>query len=128
MTRTHNTTRFIFAVVAIALMVLTVHALTSHQTETWSALRVLERFQKQGSNDCVKFELAVCTRQGDKDGMTVRAYCQFESGRGIMGIWGLAAEGIYITGYSLDYDRWQTLCIRDGCKEADLSLFARVLQ
>jgi hypothetical protein len=113
---------------AVAWMVVTNHAITGHTNQVWSSMRVLERFQKGGGKDCAKLEIAACTLQSGQSGMTVRAYCQLENGDSIMGIWGLSTEGIYVTGYSVPYIRWQQVCIRDGCVEADVSLLIRVLK
>jgi hypothetical protein len=113
---------------AVAWMVVTNHAITGHTNQVWSSMRVLERFQKGGGKDCAKLEIAACTLQSGQSGMTIRAYCQLENGQGLMGIWGLAAEGIYVTGYALDYGRWLQVCARDGCLEGDITLLQRVLK
>jgi hypothetical protein len=113
---------------AVAWMVITNHAQTAHLTETWSSMRVLERFQKQGGRDCDRLEVAACVRQNQRNGLTIRGYCEYR-GSGLVGIWGWSRDqGVYVTGYQEAYAMWQQTCVRDGCVEADVSLLLRVLK
>ena len=118
----------LFCLAGVAWMVITNHAVANHTTEAWNSMRVLEAFRKHDGKDCDRLEVAACTRQNEKDGFTVRAYCEL-NGRGIYGVWGWSKnQGIYVTGYAVDYARWLAVCKRDGCVEGDVTLLARVLK
>jgi hypothetical protein len=119
----------VFCILAgIAWMVLTNHAVGNHAAEKWSSMRVLEHFQRGGGKDCAKLEVAACERQNGREGFTVRGYCQLENGESVMGIWGWNGEGVYVTGYQINYGRWQSVCARDGCISVDATWLQRVLR
>jgi hypothetical protein len=121
---------FILCILAgIAWMVLTNHSIGNHAAEKWSSLRVLEHFQKGGGKDCARLEVAACERQNGKEGFTVRGYCQLENGESFLGIWGWnETEGVYVTGFAVDYSRWKSTCARDNCLAVDISWLQRVLK
>jgi hypothetical protein len=130
MTRTHKILPVMLFVImlAVALMVLSNHSMTAHQTEAWSSLRVLEQFRKHDGRDCDRLEVATCGLQNGQESFTVRAYCEVNA-RGIMGMWGYKNEGIYVTGFAVDYPRWRAILARDNCAvQADVTWLQRVLR
>jgi len=128
MTTTHKIIPIGMIIIIVALMVLSNHAMTAHQTEAWSSLRVLEQFRKQDGRDCDRLEVATCGKQNGQDSFTVRAYCDVR-GRGIYGLWGWKEQGVYVTGYAVDYARWRTILARDNCAiQADVTWLQKVLR
>lgn len=123
------------AAIAAAWFMMTNHAQSRGTGDLWSASRVLttiaDAARDPNKSPCQRLVVAACRNAVNHDSTSpnygqlspqVRVFCQLKPDGGIMGVWGWSNRA-GITGYWLQYSRFEAITRRDGCAEVDLTWF-----